>query len=267
MNLKSSIASITPKKIFPCLRDIYYRINRFIYSGKRYHCPICEKDYKKFLTGAGNKLNSRCPGCGTAERHRLLWLYLQNKLNIFNKDLQLLDIAPDQTIQKKLKASTNINYLSVDLESAFAMKKMDLTKLEFDDNKFDGVICYHVLEHIGNDRKALSEMFRVLKPGGWAILQSPVDMDREYTFEDPTITSPQEKLKYFGQEDHVRIYGRDYTKRLKEAGFDVIEDNYILEFDDRKISLYGLDKDEIIYLCKKPKPQLGAVTIEWKSKT
>ncbi len=252
MNLKSSIANITPKKIFPYLRDIYYWINRIIYSGKGYHCPICENDYKKFLTGAGNKINSRCPGCGTAERHRLLWLYLQNKLNIFNKDLQLLDIAPDQAIQKKLIASTNINYLSVDIGSAFAMRKMDLTKLEFEDNKFDGVICYHVLEHIESDRKAITEIFRVLKPGGWAILQSPIDLGREKTFDDQTITSPQDRLKYFGQEDHVRIYGRDYAERLKEPGFDVIEDNYILEFDDKKISQFGLDKDEIIYLCKKP---------------
>lgn len=252
MNLKSYIASITPKKVFPLFRSIYYCINRIAYAGKGIYCPVCENVYKKFLTGVGNKINSRCPGCGTAERHRLLWLYLRDKLDIQNGKLNLLDIAPDRAIQNKLKSLTNINYLSIDLDSPIAREKMDLTNLDFDNNKFDVIICYHVLEHIEDDRKAIAEIYRVLKPGGWAILQSPVDMNRDETYEDLSITSPQDRLKHFGQEDHVRIYGRDYAERLKEQGFDVREDNYVLDFDDEKITLYGLEKEEIIYFCKRP---------------
>lgn len=252
MNFKSYIASIIPKKGFPFLRSLYYRINRFLYSGSGIQCPICERDYKKFLPGVGNKLNSRCPGCGTAERHRLLWLYLQNKINIHKEKLNLLDIAPDQAIQKKLKSMSNINYLSIDLDSTLAMQKKDLTNLEFDDNTFGGIICYHVLEHIPDDQRAIEEVFRVLKPGGWAILQSPVDIERNITFENPSITSPQERLQHFGQEDHVRIYGRDYIERLKGPGFVVIEDNFVLDLGEEKIKLYGLDREEVIYFCRKP---------------
>ena len=250
--MKSLIRKITPEKLYPIARKIYYLTNRLRYSGKGVHCPVCEKDYVKYLPGAGNvKMNSRCPGCGTAERHRLLWLYLNKKLSIKSRKLKLLDIAPDQAIQKKLNSLSNIDYTSVDLHSVLAMKKMDLTNLTFEDNTFDSVLCYHVMEHIEEDRKALSEIYRVLKNGGWAIIQSPVDINREATYEDSSIISPQERLKAFGQDDHVRIYGVDYTERLKEAGFEVTEDEFVMELNEGNVQKFGLDTNEIIYFCSK----------------
>ena len=99
--------------------------------------------------------------------------------------------------RQSLEALTNVDYTSVDLESPLAMHKEDLTKLSFKDNVFDAILCYHVLEHIEDDKKAISELFRVLKPNGWAILQTPIDEDREHTFEDFTMYIPRRKKKIF----------------------------------------------------------------------
>jgi SAM-dependent methyltransferase len=190
---------------------VYHTFNRVLYKGNNYYCPICEKNYSRFLPSPDSiRSNSKCPGCSSLERHRLLWLYLTSELKILASEIKLLNIAPDYATQTKLKSLTNVDYSSVDLESPLAIYTEDLTNLSFKDNSFDAILCYHVLEHIEDDKKAISELFLVLKTRGWAILQTPIDNDREETYEDFTITSPDERKKIFGQEDHVRIYGRDY---------------------------------------------------------
>lgn len=235
------------------LRKIYYKINSFRYRGNKYFCPICEKGFSRFLRGPDStRENSRCPGCGSLERQRLLWLYLVSEIKIKTKNITLLNIAPDFALQTKLKALKNIKYTSIDLNSSLAMRKADITNLNFSDNTFNAILCYHVLEHVEDDRKALSEMFRILKPDGWAILQSPVDLSRNMTFEDSTIQSPKERKKAFGQEDHVRIYGKDYSKRLEDAGYIVYEDNFINKFTAKEKEKYLLDSNEVIYFCTKP---------------
>ncbi|MCW8823302.1 MAG: methyltransferase domain-containing protein [Ignavibacteriaceae bacterium] len=234
-------------------RKVYHTINKFIYRGNNYYCPICERGYSRFLPGPDNiRSNSKCPGCSSLERHRLLWIYLTRELNILTSKLELLSAAPDYATQSKLKNLANIRYSSVDLESPLATYKADLTKLDFNNNSFDAILCYHVLEHIEDDKKAISELYRILKPGGWAILQSPIDTDREKTFEDFTITSSQERKKIFGQEDHVRIYGKDYSLRLKKEDFVVREDDFINKLSESEITKYVLDKNETIFFCKKP---------------
>jgi len=199
----------------------------------------------------GIKKNVKCPGCSSLERHRLLWLYLENEQNVLTSEIKLLSVAPEYSIQKKLKSLNNIDYTSIDLDSKLAMYKVELTNIPFEENIYDGIICYHVLEHIKDDLKAMSELFRILKPGGWAILQSPVDTNREETFEDFSITSPIERKKIFGQEDHVRIYGRDYTSRLMKAGFCVREDTFVNTFSESDVEKFRLDKSELIYFCTK----------------
>lgn len=149
-------------------------------------------------------------------------------------------------------AMSNLDYISADLESPLATVRMDITNILFDDNTFDVILCVHVLEHVMDDRKAMRELYRVLKPGGWAILQSPVDPDYEKTFEDPDIVSPEDRERFFGQKNHVRIYGRDYKDRLEEAGFTVKVDGYIRESGADLIERYGLEEhDTDIYLCTK----------------
>jgi SAM-dependent methyltransferase len=234
-------------------RKIYHTLNKFLYKGNNYYCPICEKGYNRFLSGPENiRSNSKCPGCSSLERHRLLWLYLKSEQNILALKINLLNISPDYATQTKLKSLANINYTSIDLKSSLAMYNEDLTNLSFKDNSFDAILCYHVLEHIEDDLKAISELYRILKPGGWAILQSPVDIEKEKTYEDFTITTKAERKKVFGQEDHVRIYGRDYIFRLKKAGFTVTEDTFVNRFSESEIIKYVIDKNETIFFCSKP---------------
>ena len=250
--MKKHISKLTPRFIFPIVRKLYYSFLKIRFRGHNVYCPVCEVGYKKFLPGGeNNRANVKCPGCGTLERHRLLWLFLTQKIKIAEREILLLDIAPDQTLQKKFNVFKNINYVSIDIDSVFAMRKMDLTNLSFDDNSFDAVLCYHVLEHIEDDKKALKEIYRVMKNGAWAILQSPVDLNKEYTYEDSNIKSEEDRLKIFGQKDHVRIYGKDYVDRLRNPGFKVEEINYVKSFAPEEIKKYGLDENEIIYFCKR----------------
>jgi len=234
-------------------RKVYHTLNRFLYKGNNYYCPICEKGYNRFLPGPDNiRSNSKCPGCSSLERHRLLWLYLTSELKILTSEIKLLNIAPDYATQIKLRSLTNVDYTSVDLDSPLAMYNEDLTNLSFKDYSFDAILCYHVLEHVEDDLKAIFELHRILKPGGWAILQTPIDNDREETYEDFTITSPAERKKIFGQEDHVRIYGRDYFLRLRKAGFKVTENTFVNKLSESEITKYVLDKNEIVFFCTKP---------------
>ncbi|WP_293138876.1 class I SAM-dependent methyltransferase [Okeania sp. SIO3I5] len=185
------------------------------------------------------------------KRHRLLWLYLKNKTNFFDEDLKVLHFAPEYSFYRRFANQKNLDYISADLYSPRAMVKMDITNILYEDNLFDVIICSHVLEHIPDDRKAMSELWRVLKHGGWAILQVPIDINSQETLEDPNIQSPEDRLRFYGLEDHVRMYGLDYKDRLEEVGFTVKVDEYVKELGSDIIEKYGLMETENIYLCIK----------------
>ncbi len=129
-----------------------------------------------------------------------------------------MHVAPESCLAEKFRKE--YDYLSIDLDGKRAMMAMDLTATAFADEAFDAIVCNHVLEHVPNDKKALQELYRVLKPGGWASLQVPIKGD--LTREDLSITDPKERLRLYGQEDHVRYYGHDFADRLQEAGFEVL---------------------------------------------
>lgn len=226
-----------------------------IYKGKNNECPVCKKQFRKFLPygyGHTNRDNRLCPNCLSLERHRLLWLYLKEKTTFFSEKLTVLHIAPEQPFLKKFKKMSNLIYTTADLYSPIVDVKTDIRNMIFEDNKFDFVICNHVLEHIDEEQKAMKEILRVLKPGGKAILQVPIDYSLNTTFEDPKITSAKDREKYYGQYDHVRQYGKDYPQRLRQAGFELKEDNFVNTFLEKEQEKYRFDKNEIIYLCFKP---------------
>jgi ubiquinone/menaquinone biosynthesis C-methylase UbiE len=129
--------------------------------------------------------------------------------------------------------------------------KADITKLPFEPNFFDVVICNHVLEHIPDDRRAMAEVLRVMKNGAWGIFQVPIDRKREITYEDVTITTPAERLKAYGQRDHVRHYGQDYPQRLENAGFVVTTDDYAKTFSAEQAFIYGINRSETLHVCRK----------------
>ncbi len=226
-----------------------------IYKGTKNECPVCEKQFRKFLAygyGKTNRDNRLCPNCLSLERHRLLWLWLKAKTDFFTEELNVLHIAPEQPFIKKFKNLNNLNYISADLYSPIVDVKTDIRDMVFADNLFDFVICNHVLEHIDDEQKAMKEILRVLKPGGKAVLQVPIDYSLNETFEDPSIISEKDREKYYGQYDHVRQYGADYPQRLRKAGFNVTEDDFVNSFSEDEKEKYRFDKNEIIYLCRKP---------------
>lgn len=227
---------------------------KYFFKGKKYYCPICNFSAKKFLPyGYGKNIrdNRLCPSCFSLERHRLIWLYLKNKSNFFEEKLNVLHVAPEQPFINRFKKLNNINYITCDLYSPLADIKADIQNLPFNNNYFDVIICNHVLEHVEDDIKAMKELLRVLKPGGFAILQVPINYNYEYTFEDPSIKDPKEREKIFGQYDHVRIYGRDYPSRLISVGFIVKLIDYSSELSEQEINFFRIDKNEILYICTK----------------
>ena len=242
-----------PAKLKRKLGKIKRRFLGIILSGNNVECPICGKTFKKFLpAGVEKRDNAVCPGCDSFERHRLLWLYMQSKLSYSDKGIRLLHFAPEDCLKEKFSKLNNIKYITTDLQESRVSLNSDVQKLPFKDNLFDIVICSHVLEHVPDDKKGMQEILRVLKKNGWAILQVPLNVNLEVTYEDPSIISPLERLKHFGQEDHVRIYGRDYYKRLENAGFLIRRDNFAQTFPKDKLRRYGLMENEIICLVTKP---------------
>lgn len=223
-------------------------------KGNRYTDPIDGKSFRKFLPyGYENQReNVLSPSTLSLERHRLLWLYLKNETDFFTAPKKMLHFAPEQAFYQRFRQQKNLDYTTTDLSSPLADVKADICNLPFYDNEFDVIFCNHVLEHIPNDTKAMQELFRVLKPGGWAVLQIPQDLSRETTFEDDSITDRKERAKIFGQYDHVRVYGRDYFDKLRNIGFEVQAIDYTKTLSDSDIEHYCLAKGEIIPVVRKP---------------
>ena len=209
---------------------------------------------EKAIVGAAIR-NTICHRCNSFDRGRLIYLYLMHRTRLFRNDVRLLHIAPEERLRKVLMTSPNINYFSADFQMQSVMVKLDITNIGCKDNLFDVIICNHVLEHIQDDRKAMSELYRVLKSDGFAILQVPISLLLETTYEDPALTSREEREKTFGQCDHVRIYALDYRNRLEEVGFQAEEFKWTENLKDfgGKKNKYGLIKDEILYICRKSK--------------
>ncbi len=221
--------------------------------GKRYTDPIDGKSFKAFLPYGYEhpRENVLSPSTLSLERHRLLWIYLQNETNFFKDNLSVLHFAPEQAFYKRFKKLKNINYTTTDLNSPLADVKADICNLPFPDNSYDVILCNHVLEHIPNDTMAMKELYRVLKPGGWGVFQIPQDLNRSETFEDNSITDKKERARIFGQYDHVRIYGRDYFDKLRTIGFKVSEVDYTKKLPAKDVERYRLAKGEIIPIVSK----------------
>ncbi|MBU6149164.1 MAG: methyltransferase domain-containing protein [Verrucomicrobia bacterium] len=196
-------------------------IKILLFSGKKYFCPLCEKSASRFLSaGVNRRPNAKCPFCGALERQRLIWLFIKMKTKIGEKPPEkTLHIAPEKMLEKKLRTLINKTYLSADLLDPSTDIRMDITNIQYPDNFFDLIICNHVLEHIEDDQRAIREMKRVLTKKGLAILTVPISGAR--TYEDKQIQSQCDRLRAFGQEDHVRIYGSDFFLCLKKEGFKV----------------------------------------------
>jgi SAM-dependent methyltransferase len=251
------------KKIFP--NSFKKSIKLILHSGTKFTCPLCKYSAKdmlpigleipvlkeKEIVGASRRF-AGCLNCNSTDKERLVYLYLKEKLKIFqHKHIRILHIAPEQNLSKKLLQVGFDSYVCGDLfTEGYSypeyVRKINILNIPFDENVFDLIICNHVLEHIQEDISAMRELYRVLKIGGQAIVQVPISKILEKTYDDTSLTSPTQREAVFGQFDHVRIYGQDYSRRLQEGGFSVTKINISEEF-----SQYGLNKDEDIYIGTK----------------
>ncbi|MCJ8153121.1 class I SAM-dependent methyltransferase [Chryseobacterium sp. SSA4.19] len=230
-----------PKEILIKNEDHFRRFLKPLYQGKNNACTVCGTKLKNFVQLQNGQLI--CPVCGSLPRTRRLYNMLQEEF--LKPNMSFLDFSPSRMLYRKWKSKKDISYFPTDFENEFLSDyHYDITNIQTEGETFDLIVCYHILEHIADDRKAMSELYRVLKKGGTALIQTPFKEGDIY--EDNSVVSAGERLKHFGQEDHVRIYSVDgLENRLKEAGFHVDIRN--LDGD----AYYGFSKDEKVLICTK----------------
>lgn len=224
-------------------------------------CPVCKNRIRLYLPfGESLRYNAQCPVCRSLERHRALWLYFEKNLGLFQKNgMKLLHFAPEGIFYKRFKDNRNIDYYPVDINSEFPgiRKAVDITCIPYEANSFDMIICNHVLEHIPDEKKALSELFRVLSDEGIAFINTPVSEELEVTLEKSEYNTPELRSRYYGQCDHVRRYGRDYIRHLQSAGFIVEEIKVNENYTEEELTKFGLLRGEKVYCCRKKANQMA----------
>lgn len=217
------LISKLPEPLFQLLLSLRNFLRSISYKGSGRYCPICKKSFKRFRSvGQGLCLGARedaqCPFCGSLERHRMLWIFLNLYSDLFSKyGKKVLHIAPESCLETIFRKKIGNSYITADLLKTRVNERMDITNILYKDQTFDVILCSHVLEHVNDDKKAIREFHRVLKNDGWMVVMVPITV--EVTFEDFSITRPEDRLRVFGQADHVRRYGRDFLERLECAGF------------------------------------------------
>lgn len=259
MKIGQRLKEVLPRAYFRILLRLYLRIKFF---GFNYYCPFCHANLRslhpagfsypvlkeKQVIAAGFRLNSRCPVCNSFERERMMYDFLK-KQDLKNKYWRVLHVAPESNLERVFRSIKTISYDSIDLEPGRADQVMDVQNLKFKDGSFDLVICSHVLEHVPEDIKAMREIYRVLRPGRFAILQVPISPVVERTIEDPKVITPENRAKVFGQSDHVRLYGFDYVDRLISAGFRVETIYYAQKMSRKRACKLSLDHREPLFIC------------------
>lgn len=251
----SFLLNTLPRPLLIRLSYPFKKIAPILYKGDNVECPVCERSFRKFLSygsDVAHRENVLCPYDLTLERHRLMWLYLKDHSNFLTADkLEVLHIAPEQCFHKRFKEQANLNYLTGDLFSPLADMHFDLHSIPLEDNRFDVVFCNHVLEHVDDANQCMSELYRVMKPGGWGIFQVPIDFSRDVTYEDASIVTPEDREIHYWQKDHVRLFGKDYPEWLRKAGFQVEEFIQQSNYSENLINRYRLQKEEILYIARK----------------
>ena len=249
------ILNTLPRPLLIRMSYVFRLFTPLLYKGNKVECPVCEKKFRRFLSygyGDRHRDNVLCPYDLTLERHRAMWLYLRTKSDFFTKpDLKVMHIAPEQHFHKKFRKQKNLVYTTGDLESPIADLHFDLHDIPLEDNQYEVIFCNHVMEHVKDDFQCMKELHRIMKPGGWGIMQVPIDLTRNETYEDWSITTPEEREKHFWQYDHVRLYGTNYPQRLEEAGFQVEVVDLAEDFSKEQFEKYRIPESEKVYIVRK----------------
>jgi SAM-dependent methyltransferase len=240
-----------PYRYIPIVSEAYRAVRRVYrrraYAGAEVSCPVCGGGFASWV---GRSPHGICPGCDAAARHRILCLHLGQCADVYGPGRRLLHFAPEPCLTRHFRSVDGLEYTSADLSAPGADVHTDITAQVFPDQSFDAVVCCHVLEHIPDDRKAMRELFRVLRPGGTLFAMVPYRAHEE-TVEDPSIRDPKERARLYGQEDHVRRYGSDFADRLREAGFSVAEERVARTLSEEERRRWGV-WDDVLFVCTRP---------------
>lgn len=236
----------------PVARALYNRITWRLLVGRDVECNCCETRFRRFRTyvGGDGHRSLACPRCGSLGRHRVDWLYLRTRSDALHGAVRLLHIAPEVCLEAPLRRLPHVSYLSADYDSSLAMDEVDVTNMHYPSDSFDGVICNHVLTVVDDDRRAMRELYRILRPGGWALVQSSVDWSLEHTLDNPSHHGSAEAPGRY-EEVMMRNYGRDYEHRLSDSGFQVTASDFVKEISPALQTRLGLDLDETVFFCRK----------------
>ena len=232
------------------LDAVRVRVATARHRGDTVRCPLCDSGFDRFKDD-WNRPNALCWRCGAQERHRAQWLLFERRPQLLGEARSLLHFSPEWCLRRHLAALPGLRYVTSDLDRAQeADLRLDVTALELPDDAFDAVICSHVLEHVRDDRAALRELRRITAPGGFTLVMVPLALDRASTYEDVSITAPEEREQAFLQHDHVRLYAPDIADRLRAAGFAVEVADMHAELGPDAARRHGLLASDLIFLCR-----------------
>jgi SAM-dependent methyltransferase len=232
------------------LKAFVRRYEMVNHRGDAVVCPVCGHSFSAFKD-AWNRPHALCWRCGSAERHRALWLYLERHPELLAQAGSLLHFAPEWCLEQRFRRVPDLRYVTTDLDPDKGELQLDITRLALPDGGFDAIICSHVLEHVEDDAAAISELQRVVAPGGWVIVMVPLDLSLSQTHEDPLIQTPEQRLNEYWQHDHVRLYAPDIAERLRAPGFDVTRERPAVELGPAQAARYGLLENDEIFLCRR----------------
>lgn len=246
--MRKLVLTFIPHRYRDAARAALFAVLSVLYIGSKVQCPVCGRSSRGWVSlGFPDML---CPHCSAFNRQRLMLLYLERECGIGTKPLALLHFAPEACLARRLIGTPKLTYIGGDLDPPRGARRLDITDIDLPTDSIDLALCSHVLEHVPDDAKAMRELRRVVRPGGSALIMGPVEYDRPTTYEDPSIVTPRARAIAFNQSDHVRIYGADFEDRLAAAGFAVDALAYARQLSADDITRFGLDRDELIYVCK-----------------
>jgi SAM-dependent methyltransferase len=233
--------------------DAIRPVEAWRHRGGAVHCPLCSATFDRWMLSPGNRTSQMCWSCHSYPRHRALWMFMDTHPELLANVRSLLHFAPERSLRRKLEQLSELRYETADIRRGRANLQLDITDMrsELGSSSFDAILCSHVLEHVDDDRAAMREMHRVLKPGGWAIVMVPIDFEREHTYEDASIVKPADRERAFWQNDHVRLYALDVANRLEDVGFSVDRLPWTAEIEPAAATRFGLSEADQIFLCVK----------------
>jgi SAM-dependent methyltransferase len=237
-------------------RLLINKITSILYIGNVCHCNCCGKSFRKFKSkgnGLKTRKNAQCPYCGSLERIRNLLFYVQRETELLNAPAKLLHFAPEWCLLPVFNKAKELDYIAADINPNLAEHQIDITDIPFANESFDYIICFHVLGHVPDEKKAIEEMYRVLKPTGTAFISTIIDPLNPHTFETDDANTPDKRLQYYSEPDLVRLHGRDFDQRLMQGGFKVEVIDYRLCLGKEMQEKYALGdgKRELIFKCTK----------------